>query len=83
MKRECKYKEGDYQVWSGTDTTANPKKRGTYIVYWRGMELKRFRYMSEAQWCIGAHKRNRETNYTPKPKPFKPETEAWFDKFFS
>lgn len=80
MKRECKQHNDDYQIWSGTDTTANPKKRGTYIVYWKGMELKRFRYMDEAQGCIAAHRRNREAEYTPKPKPLTPETEVWLDR---
>jgi hypothetical protein len=81
MKRECKFRDGDYQVWSGRE---NPQSRGTYIIYWRGIEIGRDKYLSGAQLFIRLHKHNQESiaRHAEKQRPLKPETEAWLDKLF-
>jgi len=77
MKRERKHGDDEYQIWSGR---SNPKQRGMYIVYWKGIELQRCRYFSDAQAWAAQHKRMKDNEYTPKPKPLTPETDAWLDR---
>lgn len=78
MKRERKYEDGEYQVWSGV---ARPNKRGLYIVYWRGMEIGRERHLWEATSLIGKHKYMMSGAPAP-AQPITPETEAWLNKMF-
>lgn len=79
MKRHCVYERGEYQVWSGTDITLKPKKRGTYFVYWKGIDIGRDDYLYLAQWRIDQHQRNQSLKHVPKPTPLNPDTEAWLD----
>lgn len=81
MKRTCVYQEGDYQVWSGRQNT---QSRGTYIIYWRGIEIGRDKYLSGAQLFVRLHKNNHEfiQRKIEKPEPLKADTEAWLDKLF-
>lgn len=78
MKRECKHQDGEYQVWSGVE---RPNKRGLYLVYWRGMEVGRERYLSDAKDCINKHKWRMSGSPAP-AQPITAETEAWLDKLF-
>ena len=57
MKRQCRYTEGDYQVWSGV---ANPNAKGVHIVYWRGMEIGRATHNYWAHRVIDEHKCGRK-----------------------
>jgi hypothetical protein len=77
MKRQCVYERGEYQVWAGTNNT---KKRGTYFVYWKGIDIGRDEYLHRAQRRIDQHEREQTTKYTPKPMPLTPETEAWLNR---